>query len=549
MKDKNKKKKIKIRKKKKKHIMKVKKNKDNLENNWILEGYGGVSDEQTYINDEENMDKEDLLYKNNKYDEYLSNKEIQCENNIFEDKKVKNKVVNSETLKEDNKFLISFNKRKRVIATFIANKIINENKLLCINEDIYLYLEDLGYYKKIADQDLKVFVFKFASLDKCKHVTPADIEAIIYFIKISDKIQKRMSDIKRNRNLINTKSGVYDIKSKRILPHHHKYMFLNVVNAEYNIENYNDNFYNSRFYSFLNEITLGDEELQQRLKEVTGYCLCNANQMRQFYVLIGEGSNGKSVFLNLLMALIGEENTSNIQLNQLSDQKYIAELADKMVNIGSELSDLKLGDTSAIKSLVNDTDKVICRPIYKQPFSFVNYCKLIFATNNLPELNNNNYKNNTAFFNRAIIIPFNNIIPVKKQDKNLNNRLVNELDLVLIWALEGLEKVRDNKWNLSKCEISRKYSLEYRNSQSYIERFVEERIRVNKGDRHNIFKSDLKSELEKFCIEEDIDSNISVGMKYLHNLITKKYEVEYKKVRIGDKTRQGYSGIYLIDKV
>lgn len=123
-----------------------------------------------------------------------------------------------------------------------------------------------------------------------------------------------------------------------------------------------------------------------------------------------------------------------------------------------------------------------------------------------------------------------------------------KLDLVLVWALEGLDKIIKNKWNLSKCEISEKYSLQYRNSQSYIERFIEERVRVDKARKKSIFKSDHKMELERFCIDEGIDSNISsVGMKYLHNFIINKYGIEYKKIRIGDKTRYGYIGICFTD--
>lgn len=545
MKSKNNKKKhrMKIKKKKQnKHIMKIKKKKHESKYDWINEDYC-VNDKENHTNDN------DILYEEVYLDEsYKHDKETKCKDNSFE----KNKIIEVDNKrkisKKKDKCLINYNRRKRVIATYIANKIINENKLLCINKELYLYSENLGYYKKFLDEDKeRIFVYEFVSSGNCKHFNPSDIEAIIYFIKISGKIQKSISDIKRHTNLINTKSGVYDIKNKKIIPHDHKYMFLDVVNAEYNIKNYKNNFYKSRFYKFLDEVTLGDEELKQRLKEIMGYCLCSTNKMRQFYVLIGEGSNGKSIFLNLLMNLIGEENTCNVQLNQLSNQKYIAGLANKMVNIGSELSDIKLSDTSAIKSLVNDIDKVICRPIYGKPFSFTNYCKMIFATNNLPELNNKNYKNNTAFFNRAIIIPFNNIIPVEKQDKNLNSKLIKELDLVLVWALEGLEKIMKNKWNLSKCEISEKYSLQYRNSQSYIERFIEERIRVDKARKKSIFKSDIKMELERFCIEEGIDSNISVGMKYLHNFIINKYGIEYKKIRIGDKTRHGYIGIYFAD--
>lgn len=448
---------------------------------------------------------------------------------------------NTKIKKNNKKYTIKPRNRKMLVISNIADLIINKYSILCINEELYVYIEEDGYFKKLTKHKEKVFIRYCLNENEIEYTRSNDIEDIIYSVKTDPRIQMHASDIKRNVNLVNTKSGVYNIKNHILVEHSEKYQFFNVINARYDKDKYYKNFNNSRFNEFLNDITQCDEELKQRLKEVVGYCLSRGNQLRQFYTLVGQGSNGKSVFLNLISDLIGDENISNVQLNQLDDQRYIASLFGKMLNVGSELSDLKINDTSAIKSLVNDTDKVICRPLYKQPFSFTNYCKLLFSTNNLPELNSKHYKNNSAFFDRAVILPFNNIIPIEKQDRNLINKLKKEKDIVLNWAIEGLEQVKDNGWKLSSCKISEQYSNKYRNSQSYIERFISENLVFDKEE--SVFKSDIKDLLSKFLFEEDIQADLKKSMKYLNDLIVGKNEITYKKIRIGEEVRYGYTGI------
>ncbi|MDU1936419.1 MAG: phage/plasmid primase, P4 family [Clostridium sp.] len=483
-------------------------------------------------------ENEEYSYFNKKINECNQNEDFYDE---YSEENYKELKVNKK-----NKFVIKPKNRRILVSSKIADLIIKSYSICCINEEVYVYFEEYGYYKCLSKHELRVFIRYCLEENRIDYTRGGDIEDIIYSIKTNPRIQINTQDIKRYRNLVNTLSGVYDIKKKKLLKHDSKYMFFNVIYANFNKENYNENFEKSCFYQFIDDITLGDKELKQRLKEIAGYCLCNANQLRQFYVLLGEGSNGKSVFLNLLSSLIGDENISNIELNYLTDKRYVAELFGKVLNIGSELSDIKLTDTSAIKALVNDTDKISCKPLYKQPFSFTNYCKLIFATNNLPELNNKNYKNNTAFFNRAVIVPFNNVIPLKKQDKNLIKKLKKERDIVLNWALEGLEQIRENDWNLSYCKISEECSNQYRDSQSSIERFIDEKLYISGSGGDYLFKSDIKEALNKFYIEEDISRDGGDGVKYLHNLLVEKYKITYKKIRIGDKTRYGYIGIVIL---
>ena len=91
------------------------------------------------------------------------------------------------------------------------------------------------------------------------------------------------------------------------------------------------------------------------------------------FFLIGSGSNGKSVFINTIANLVGKENTSNISFNSLSDEYYILELFQKMINISGE-TPVKNINSDTIKAVVGG-DWVTGRRLYKQPMKFRPFAK------------------------------------------------------------------------------------------------------------------------------------------------------------------------------
>lgn len=66
-------------------------------------------------------------------------------------------------------------------------------------------------------------------------------------------------------------------------------------------------------------------------------------------ILTGKGGCGKSVILNELLRIVGNENTSAIPLQQISDRFSTKELLYKTTNICGDLENNPLKDTSVIK--------------------------------------------------------------------------------------------------------------------------------------------------------------------------------------------------------
>ncbi|MBK7439953.1 MAG: hypothetical protein IPI65_00045 [Bacteroidetes bacterium] len=72
------------------------------------------------------------------------------------------------------------------------------------------------------------------------------------------------------------------------------------------------------FENFLNKV-LPDKSCQAVLQEYSGYIFSDLN-LEKILMLTGSGSNGKSVFFNIICALVGEENLLNYSLGMFEHE-------------------------------------------------------------------------------------------------------------------------------------------------------------------------------------------------------------------------------------
>jgi P4 family phage/plasmid primase-like protien len=158
-------------------------------------------------------------------------------------------------------------------------------------------------------------------------------------------------------------------------------------------------------------------------------------------MLVGSGSNGKSVFLKIIEALVGSQNTSHISLQDLDKDRFAAAgLYCKMVNTFADLKQLKLTSSGNFKMLVSG-DSIRAQNKFKDPFSFRNYAKLIFSANKIPESDDETY----AYYRRWLILEFEKIFD-EDRDTRLIDKLTTpeELSSLLNLALIALKKLRND---------------------------------------------------------------------------------------------------------
>jgi len=158
-------------------------------------------------------------------------------------------------------------------------------------------------------------------------------------------------------------------------------------------------------------------------------------------VLVGDGANGKSTFLKILRATLGQENVSSQSLKALNDQRFAAaELQGKLANIRNEIGAESLSSDGNFMSISAGETLTVERK-FKDPFQLEVTAKLIYATNQLPSVDLD-YTEQKAFFRRWLIAEFPNSYAPDERDEELANRIIeNELPGVLNWMLEGYDKL------------------------------------------------------------------------------------------------------------
>ncbi|MEJ8756378.1 phage/plasmid primase, P4 family [Pontibacter sp. H259] len=224
------------------------------------------------------------------------------------------------------------------------------------------------------------------------------------------------------------------------------------------------------FLGFLDHV-VPDGNLQLILAEFVGAVFLRGKTLKleKALLLYGTGANGKSVFFEILNALLGPNNVSNHSLQNLTDNsgQYRAMIADKLVNYASELNG-RMG-TDMFKQLVSG-EPVGARHLYKDPIIIDRYAKLIFNCNELPK----EVEHTHGFFRRFLIIPFEVTIPEEKQDRELAGKIIAaELPGIFNWALEGLKRLLQQK-TFTYSDVVQKQVAQFRQESDSVMMFLDE---------------------------------------------------------------------------
>ena len=190
------------------------------------------------------------------------------------------------------------------------------------------------------------------------------------------------------------------------------------------------------------------------IQEIFGYCLWRDYYIKKALMMVGDGDNGKSVLMDLLDAFLGGDNVSTISLTQLTEGRFSTRyLRDKMANIFSDLPERAVKETGKFKMLTG-RDKIDYEIKHGGGGQFLNYAKIIFSTNTIPDARDDK----GAYFGRWLIMNCPYAFVKKSPDRLLpNERLAKDKDTLLKelttrmelsgllnYAIIGLKRLRKN---------------------------------------------------------------------------------------------------------
>lgn len=278
------------------------------------------------------------------------------------------------------------------------------------------------------------------------------------------------------------------------------------------------------FDRFITKV-LPDLQAQRLLQEFLCYIFMPDHRYEKMLWLVGEGQNGKSTLLDVMEALLGTENVSNLSLDQLTnDQIMRSGFEHKLVNFSSETGrDINV---SVMKRICSG-ETVTVEQKYVNPREIRDYGKVVVATNEYPKPENTN-----AFFRRIIILPFKTVITDEEKDVLLAEKLKSELPGILNWVLEALPGLIE-RGAFTTCESSRQALEEYRMASDSVKLFTHEMLEAADvlTDGKSLFTS-----YQTFCRESGLNP---VGKNTFYNRLDrlthsgeKKGKCQYFKLKV-----------------
>ena len=238
---------------------------------------------------------------------------------------------------------------------------------------------------------------------------------------------------------------------------------------------------------------LPDEDCRKILAEFIGYIFVNNLKLEKALLLYGSGANGKSVFFDIINALLGNENVCSYSLQNLTkhDGYQRAELSNKLLNYASEINGRL--ETSIFKQLVSG-EPVEARQIYGSPFMMHDYAKMMFNCNELPK----EVEQTNAYFRRFIIIPFSQTIPESEQDPNLAKKIIeDELSGVFNWVLDGLKRLLVQK-KFTQSTIVNEQLERYKRETDSVAMFIDD-SGFKKDDKQTVSLKDFYDQYKEYC--------------------------------------------------
>jgi len=403
--------------------------------------------------------------------------------------------------------------------TFLFDKFAmflkNNNHIIKINNQLHIYKD--GIYVNGLNEIEHMMIFYIPNLSKAKRS-----EVLNYLdVLIRDNTEPSSA------NLIAFKNGVYNIATDEFSEFDSNMIITNRIDWNYNPIAYNEICDNT-----LNKLACNDNSIRNLLEEMIGYCFYRRNELGVSFILTGDKSNGKSTFIDMVMRLLGFNNTSALDLGELGDRFKTAELFGKLANLGDDISDDFIKNPAIFKKLVTG-DRVNVERKGQDPFDFNNYAKFLFSANDIPRI-----KDKTgAVLRRLIIIPFNATFSKNDPDYDpyIKYKLRDDsvMEYLIVLGLKGLKRVLENRKFTTNDKVEAELK-EYEERNNPITLFFKDTpIEEIENEPINLVYDRYK----EFCISNDLQNMSNIEFS---RLVHKHYDLETKVMRSNGKLVRVY---------
>jgi len=322
-------------------------------------------------------------------------------------------------------------------------------------------------------------------------------------------------------------NGLYDVVTGNMQGFSANIIVTNKIPHDFNPDAYNE-----LADQTMNKLSCNDAAIRSLLEECIGYCFYRRNELGKAFILTGDRQNGKSTFLDVIKAILGDSNISALDLKELGDRFTTSMMFGKLANIGDDIGDdfLQGSQVSIFKKIVTG-NRIKAERKGQDPFEFNPFIKLLFSANDIPRM-----KDKTgAVLRRLVIIPFN--AKFTKSDPDYKPFIKYELieqtaiEYFIRLGIDGLKRVLENQDFTSSEKVERSLQ-EYEEENNPIIGFIKEQgIEMIENEPTN----EVYKRYQLYCADNSMQpmSNIIFSKQ-----INKRLGLEVNIVKLNGKTKR-----------
>lgn len=224
---------------------------------------------------------------------------------------------------------------------------------------------------------------------------------------------------------------------------------------------------------YIDSITGSDDEYRKLLLEAMSYVFITdpevIRRIGQFFIIRGDGANGKGSLLQIMAKIYGQENCTALSIKELTDTRYQVSMIGKLANLGDDVEPEAINNQQmkALKNMAT-ADTIETRFLYKQSFKATFTAKLFFTTNS----DLRTFEKGYAYKRRVKWLPMFN--KVEHPDPKFISKMTTKaaLEYWIKLLVDAYSRLYESG-KMTSCRVVEEYNNQYHIENNYMAVFLE----------------------------------------------------------------------------
>ena len=248
-----------------------------------------------------------------------------------------------------------------------------------------------------------------------------------------------------------------------------------------------------KWIKFLETIWGDDLESVELLQEMFGYLLTGDTSLQKMFLIIGPRRSGKGTLARILARLVGLSSVAGPTTSSLAGSFGLQPLIAKTVAIVSDARFSGDGISVVVERLlcISGEDLVTVERKFMDSIEMKLSARFVFLSNELPRFSDAS----SALPGRFMILRMTKSF-YGQEDPTLTQQLLKELPGILIWALEGLRRLRERRHFVQPSSVAEAMQ-DLEDLASPVGAFARECLEI--GPQHRAWVDETYSAWKAWC--------------------------------------------------